>query len=224
MLSWSFFLRHWRTIALAVGLLAILAYVRSAEKAKSELAGAKARAEVAEQVIAGHLEENAVLSGQIETLKDSVAESDRKYQEFLRRQRRNQRPEVVLVPDTPPDTTGEAPADTNPVPILEHPVVKEALSLCEKRVSTRDALLRLADIRHRNDSTTIAHLRNIVNGPVDPAPPAKPASTLSKVLYGAVVGGLSAVAANSAAGGKGDVKTVAAVGVSVGGLIGLFRK
>lgn len=213
----SFLIRHWRIVALVVLALLVALYVRSAEQAKRDLADVKVRAEIADSIIATRAAESARLTGEIETLKDSAATADSAYRAALARARRPRPSTPVLVPANPADTTRES-HDTSSV--LDDPEVQDLLGLCESRVITRDAIILRQDLRHREDSLTIAELRNTRIPPIlYPKPPSK----LARVATMATVGAAASLASHYASGGKGDPTTPVLIGTSVGALLGLFR-
>lgn len=209
MLTWMKVLQHWRWF-LAIALLgAIGLYVRSAEQAKAELQQAEARAALADSLARLREAESARYTQSIDSLKSEAQDADARYAALLKRP-----PRQVFIPVEKPDSTQQG-ASVDTIPVWDIPEVKEALELCEDRVTVRDQIIVKQDQRHVSDSLTIAELRALAPHP--PEPPAPP-SRLRKVVVGAVEGLAVGVVAQQVTGQKGLI-----VSASLGAILGFFR-
>jgi hypothetical protein len=211
MLFFTALLQHWRILLSLAAVLAVGAYIYTAEQAKSELALAQARSAIADSLAQSREAQSAVLTQQIDSLREEVQDADTRYAKAVARLRHVPRPPHI--PAGSPDTTKEiVTADTGSV--LDLPEVQEVLEACEKRVEVRDQIILRQDLRRAADSLTIAELR-ILAPRIHPPP--QPSRT-QRVLLGAAVGLVGGLAAQQVSGEKGLV-----VATSLGAVIGFLR-
>lgn len=222
----SFLLKHWRMVLLAIGLAGASYYVYDAEQAKRELAVLLDKAAERDSIARIYEDSSRVLGEKVDSLRGEVADADEEWEATVRRLRREAQArqrstpttvasssDSVLKPLVPMDTTMTDTAETVSLDIPGCPSINALITACNKRVATRDSLIKVLDVRHTTDSLTIAALRSVPPVVIDRGP-----SRLERVVLTTATAALGAYAGQRVGGQKGLI-----VGTSLGVIIGYLR-
>lgn len=212
-------LKYWRQILVALLVAAAGYYVYTAEKAKADLATLLDLAAQRDSIAHVYEDSSAALGVVIDSLRDDVEHADDEWEATVRRLRRQlaakpTKPgltDSAYTPAVPVDSTGQEvlPADT----LSLCPGIETLIAACNKRVAARDSLIKVLDLRHETDSSTIAALRSVPPVIIDKGP-----SRLERIAVGAATAAVGAYAGQRMGGQKGLI-----IGTSLGALIGLLR-
>lgn len=161
--------RYWREVILLALVMGVALFIQDYYQLREEAAQAELQAARLQGQVAQHQVDVAAWEKERRELTDSIGQLERSAKDYKKKwqdAKDKAAGTIVYVPTTPtpPDNAG-TPPDTSlkPIPILEHPVVKELIAVAEARQAVSDEEIRVLKAAIKADELLIAKQKVLID-------------------------------------------------------------